>query len=220
MRFLDSRQGYGWISIGLHWIVALLTFILFYDGLGLGDEGEEGGGLGRIVGREGGEVARQFGDRVGNVGDDLARAGSQFAQNLFAPRALHISLGMVALVLVVSRIVWRLAQGAPPKGNDLRALNILAAIVQWGLLVMLLVLVITGPLLVWDMRQPIAVFNWISIPSPLALQPVLRRFIGPAHTLAAYLLVPFVALHILGALKHAVIDHDGVLRRIFVPSRA
>jgi len=213
MQLADSRQGYGWISIAFHWAVAVLVFYLFFNGQSLEEEGERGReGVARAFG-DGGEGVRQFTEGV-------ARASRDFAANIFAPRALHISIGMILLALVAARIVWRLTQGSQPKGNDSPALNLLAFVVQWGLIAAIVVLVVTGPLLNWSVGQPIHVFDWFSIPSPLAASHSLRRTIQEIHGTAANLLIPLVGLHVLGALKHVFFDRDGVMRRMLVPTRS
>ena len=211
MQLTDLRQGYGWISIAFHWLVAVLVFYLFLGGQTLEEGGERGReGVQRSFG--GGEGARQF-------VEGAARAGRDFATSVFEPRALHISFGMVLLVLILARLVWRLTQGSPPKGNDSPALNLLAFLVQWGLIAAVLVLVITGPLMNWSIGQSIHVFNWFSLPSPLAAARSTRRTVQEIYSLAANLLIPLVALHVLGALKHLFIDRDGVMRRILIPTR-
>ena len=91
---------------------------------------------------------------------------------------------------------------------------------QWRLLAALLVLMVTGPLLVWGMGQPMQVFNWFAIPSPLSPSRQWHETTQTVHTIAAYAIFPLVGLHILGALKHALIDRDGVFRRMLVPRRA
>lgn len=212
MQLADSRQGYGWVSIAFHWTVAVLVFYLFFNGQNLEEGGERGReGFERTFGG-GGEGARQFAEGV-------ARAGRNFTADIFAPRSLHISIGIILLVLIVARVVWRLTQGSQPKANDSPALNLLAFLVQWGLIAAVVVLVITGPLLNWSVGQPIHVFNWFSIPSPLTAGRGLRRTIQEIHGTAANLLIPLVGLHVLGALKHVFIDRDGVMRRILLPTR-
>ncbi len=212
MQLTDTRQGYGWISIAFHWLVAALVFYLFFNGLGLeeGDDGRErfARGAGAV-----GEGARR-------AGEAFARGGRDFVQSIFAPQSLHVTIGMIALILIVARIVWRMMQGSQPKANNSPALNVLAYVVQWGLLAALLVLVVTGPLMVWTRGQPIRVFDWFAIPSPLPSARSIGGVVREAHSFAANALIPLVGLHILGALKHAVIDRDGVLRRMLVAGRA
>jgi cytochrome b561 len=212
MQLTDSRQSYGWISIAFHWLVAVLVFYLFFNGQDLEEGGERGReGFERTFG-DGGEGARQF-------AEGFARASRDFAANIFEPRALHVSIGIILLLLILARVVWRLTQGSPPKGNDSPALNLLAFLVQWGLIAAIVVLVVTGPLINWSVGRPVQVFDWFSIPSPLTGARSLRRTIQEIHGTAANLLIPLVGLHVLGALKHVFIDRDGVMRRILVPTR-
>ena len=53
----------------------------------------------------------------------------------------------------------------------------------------------------------------------LAASPALAEAIKPWHELSAYALLALAALHIAAALKHQVIDRDGLLRRMW-PGRA
>jgi len=39
------------------------------------------------------------------------------------------------------------------------------------------------------------------------------------HEVGGNAFIPLVALHVLGALKHAVLDRDGVMARMFRPLR-
>jgi cytochrome b561 len=83
-----------------------------------------------------------------------------------------------------------------------------------------LALVVTVPLVLRDMGQPIQLFSWFAIPSPLPAARSYGELIQRTHSLAAYAIIPLVGLHILGTPKHALIDRDGVLRRMLVPRRA
>ena len=216
LRLRDNATGYGWISIAFHWIVAVFVIYLFVNGKQLEEADSNRGAAGAV-----GEGARRAVEGVARAGGEFARRTAAFVQtDIFANRPLHISIGMIALVFIVGRIVWRLTQGQPPKGNDSPALNIVATLVQWGLLVALVVLMVTGPLMNWAVGQPIPVFNWFSLSSPMAAMRTLRQPLELAHGWAADALIPLLALHVLGALKHALIDRDGVLRRMIVPARA
>ena len=82
-----------------------------------------------------------------------------------------------------------------------------------------MVLVVTGLLENWIVGRPVEFFNWLSIASPVPRNFALREVVEISHSLAARLLYPLLALHVLGALKHALLDRDNVLRRIFVPAK-
>jgi len=136
-----------------------------------------------------------------------------------ALRRLHNSWGMVALVLIAGRIGWRLWQGSPDKGQQARWLNLLATAVHWGILAALVVLCVTGVVNIWSGARPIEIFGAINLPSPMTRDGPLHLWTELAHSIAAHALIPLVALHVLGGLKHAVIDRDGIFWRMFRPAR-
>jgi cytochrome b561 len=76
--------------------------------------------------------------------------------------------------------------------------------------------VITGYLIPWTNGQPLDVFG-VGIPSPLPSMSGLHGVVRGLHDVVGEAFVPLLLLHILGALKHAVIDRDGVLTRMFRP---
>lgn len=136
-----------------------------------------------------------------------------------ALRGLHQSVGVVAAVFFCARFVWRLWQGAQPKGNENFWLNLLAILIQWALLIAMLGAMITGFLAVWSGGRDISVFGLFSLPTPMAQSEGLHEFAEDAHEFFSHVILPLVALHVLGALKHLIINRDGVMKRIFVPVR-
>jgi cytochrome b561 len=136
-----------------------------------------------------------------------------------ALRRLHNSWGMLVLVLIAARIVWRLWQGSPEKGRQASWLNVLAAVVHWSILAALVVVCATGVVNIWSGARPIEIFGVLSLPSPMTRDGPLHEWTEHVHSIAAHALIPLVALHVLGGLKHAVVDRDGVFWRIFRPAR-
>ena len=47
----------------------------------------------------------------------------------------------------------------------------------------------------------------------------LHEVMEEVHEIATHAFIPLLLLHIAGALKHALIDKDGVLKGIFVPAK-
>jgi cytochrome b561 len=150
-------------------------------------------------------------------GEDFA--GAPRGPIASALRVIHIDWGMVATAIVLARIVWRWRQGSPAKSEQWALLNLLAAIVQWGLIAALVVTCITGVVVVWSGGQAINIFGVLSLPSPMARSGALHGLMESVHSIAAHVMIPLVILHVLGALKHALIDRDNVFWRMLRPAR-
>lgn len=85
---------------------------------------------------------------------------------------------------------------------------------KWGLLAIIATLIVTGPIMQWSTGQPIDVFGAVSIPSPLPEMRGLGEALEEIHEIASQAIVPLLALHVLGALKHLIFNRDGVFQRI------
>ncbi|MEM8749169.1 MAG: cytochrome b/b6 domain-containing protein [Pseudomonadota bacterium] len=134
-----------------------------------------------------------------------------------ASYAFHVGFGAIAGLFLLWRIVRRITRGSPPKTPQHPALNLLAELVKWALLLTIAGLVITGYLLPWSMGQPLDIMGPISIPSPLPRDRAFHELLEVSHDFLGHIIVPLAALHILGAIKHAVVNGDGVLSRMTDP---
>jgi len=128
---------------------------------------------------------------------------------------LHWSFGLSVLAISLLRLANRLARGAPAPYAGLTRLEAwLSAFVHKALYVLL----IAAPLLGWLGKSAyggaITVFGLFDMPALLGQNEELaKRFLG-AHKLVVKLLFAVVALHVAGALNHALIRKDGVLARM------
>ncbi|MGZ3218034.1 cytochrome b/b6 domain-containing protein [Paracoccus sp. T5] len=130
--------------------------------------------------------------------------------------SLHKTLGIAAFAVALTRILWALAQPRPvPLHPKRRAETFLAESVHWVLYAAMLLVPLTGwiehaategyaPIL-WPLGQGLPL-----VPK----SPALALTMASTHHIFAWMLMGAVALHILGALKHAVIDRDEVLGRM------
>lgn len=128
---------------------------------------------------------------------------------------LHVSLGLTLIPIHVLRIGWRARNGKPHTAHDSPVLATLAGIVWRLLIVLVAVQVITGPILVWLHDRPVEWFGMFGIAPPFHWDESLHeRVFGPIHLGAGVLLVLTIGLHLLGALKHLLIDRDNVMGRM------
>jgi len=136
----------------------------------------------------------------------------------------HKSFGILIVVFVVSRIVWRIKEGWPTPVRDYTSFEkVLSKVVQYLLIIGTLVMPISG-LLMSAMGGHGVVFFGIELfarnPDPLnpmeviAINGSVAKAAHVTHSWAGDAIIVALLLHICGALKHHVIDKDGTLRRM------
>lgn len=130
--------------------------------------------------------------------------------------SFHKTLGIAALVVALVRIGWALSQTRPAPVHPRRsAETMMAEAVHWTLYASMVLVPVTGwiehaategyaPIL-WPLGQGLPL-----VPK----SPALAMTMASVHHIFAWLLIGSVALHVAGALKHALIDRDGVLARM------
>jgi cytochrome b561 len=127
---------------------------------------------------------------------------------------LHKSIGLIVLVLVAVRIVWRLGHPVAPLPDYVPSWQTkLATATEWCLYLCMAAMPILGYLGASHQKQPPALFG---LATPAWTQPnhdVAEQFFG-IHSLLAWPLVALIVLHVAGALKHIFIDRDKVFARM------
>ena len=179
----NTRAGYGWAAIALHWISAIGILWLLWQGRGI--EGAAG-------------------------------------QNAhMAAVLLHNSIGAVFFTFIAARVISSATQMRPDALGANVWLNRLSVFVHVALLLNIVVLIVSGPLAAWSFGNPIGVFGWFAIPGPFAQRNMAVHNIAETiHGAAQYPLIALLVLHVLGALKHVVIDRDGTVMRMLWPRTA
>lgn len=127
----------------------------------------------------------------------------------------HVSVGAAVGLFLLWRVWHRVRRGMTDKTDQAALLNFLSQVVMWGFLAAIVVVVLTGYLLPWSLGRPFDVLGLFSVPSPMGFNRDAHELIEEIHEISGQLFVPLVALHILGAAKHAFIDKDGIAARMF-----
>ena len=133
---------------------------------------------------------------------------------------LHTSIAITSYAVLWLRIIWRFIYGHPgPLAKQGRFFFFLGKWVHAGMLVALAVMLISGPFLVWTMGEPIRVFDWFSIPSPLEASFEVYAVLHAAHRWAAIVLFVTILIHIGGVYKHTAFNQDGTLTKMIIPAK-
>lgn len=130
----------------------------------------------------------------------------------------HKAFGVIVLLLSIGRIVWRLAHPRPPFVETMKGWEVaLARFTHAAFYVLIVALPLSG--WIWmsagETRRPISFFGLFDIPFLPVAQSKAGGEIGhEMHELMGYAMTALVALHILAALKHQLVDKDTVLARM------
>lgn len=153
------------------------------------------------------------------LGERMEEASGRSAK--LAAQDLHVSVGVLLFAFLVARLLWSASQPTPTPLESNRWLQMAAKTVQALFLLMIAVLLVTGPLAIWSVARPIEVFDLFAVPSPFpARVGWLHEAAEEIHGAASKLFWPLIGLHVAGALKHLVIDRDGTLQRMLWVKRA
>ncbi len=130
--------------------------------------------------------------------------------------ALHKATGMLILGLMLLRIVARIIFGAPPLPVSVPSWQRTAAAASHFLLYALILLM---PVIGWAATSafpaPIPFFGLFDVPALIGADRDLSKQLFAIHEWMGKAIFALVALHIAAALKHALVEKDGVLRRMW-----
>jgi cytochrome b561 len=134
----------------------------------------------------------------------------------------HMSVGMMALVLSVFRLGWRLLHRAPPLPAEMGApLRLLARLSHAALYVFMLGAPLSGWVILSVRKRPPPFAGNLSWPNLQFLtdldhphRTVIHQAFLPGHIWFSYAGMTLVALHVLAALYHHYLKHDDVMRRM------
>ena len=136
----------------------------------------------------------------------------------------HKWAGVTILALSVLRLVWRLTH-RPPALPQVVSLGM----PPWQTRAyhathyLMYALFFTVPLIGWAYSSaagfPIVWLGQVPLPDLLPVNKELAELIKPLHEISAFALIGLAGLHIAAALKHQLVDRDGLLQRM-LPGRS
>lgn len=132
---------------------------------------------------------------------------------------LHKGTGSILLVLVVLRFLWKVAlEGERPLPSRVPAAQRrIAAWTHWGLYGLLLGMTFSGYVRTVGAGFPIELLDALGVPPLIDEMPALARVAAVVHKVGAYTITAVIALHIGAAMYHALVERDGVIRRMWPP---
>lgn len=130
----------------------------------------------------------------------------------------HKEFGILVLMLVSIRIVWRFTNITPWLPADMPAYEKFAArCAHFAFYILLFALPITGWMLSSAAGLPVSFFGFWLLPDLVSPDPILMEKLIFIHTWLSYTLIALLAAHISAALQHHFYRKDDILIRIIKP---
>ena len=137
---------------------------------------------------------------------------------------LHKSIGALIFLVIIARVVWRIKQGWPEPASDYKKIeHLMSKVVHYVLLIGSVIIPMSGLMMSWGGGHELAVFGlevWGPNHDPVSPEETMARSdaIGglghQLHGLISNIVIAAIVLHIVGALKHHIVDKDATLKRM------
>ncbi|WP_440957599.1 cytochrome b [Oceanicaulis sp. LC35] len=188
MTTATASSRYTTVAIILHWLIAAMLISLIFVGWWMEDLGAAA--------------------RAGEVSFDFTRGVYNW----------HKTAGILVLVLSLVRLGWRLTHPAPALPSGMKPWEAFAAKAIHKLFYVVMIgLPLIGWLMVSNSSLPTRLFNieGFNLPGlPVPDSEFLHEALESAHGAGAWVIIVLLALHAGAALKHHIIERDGVLTRM------
>jgi cytochrome b561 len=127
----------------------------------------------------------------------------------------HKWIGVTVFALVIVRILWRATHAAPPLPSHMPTWQRGLAHLTHVLLYLLMVAIpVSGYLYSSAANVPVVYLGLVPLPRLIAPDAHLKEVLKSVHITLNYTLLALFVLHVLAALKHQLLDRDGLLSRM------
>jgi len=127
---------------------------------------------------------------------------------------LHFSFGLLLLVILIARVVWRLRYGRALSAPNRSRLYGLALLAHYLLYAGLFIQIALGIWLRLAQNNPLVFFGLFEIPTPFDGQQEHRKVLAVAHDVGAWMIFLLSIAHALAALFHQFVLKDQLLHRV------
>ena len=128
---------------------------------------------------------------------------------------IHKSTGIILGVLILVRLLWRIAHRPPDYPSFLAMWERVASKwTQFALYACMLIMPLSGYIASNYSKYGVKFFNAISFPPWGTNDPKIYAVFNTTHVATSYALVALIVLHLFGALRHAF-RGDGIMARMW-----
>jgi cytochrome b561 len=136
-----------------------------------------------------------------------------------APMTFHVSIGIVILVLIVLRLIWRLTHPVAPESSLIRWQRLSSEAVHWLLYALVLATTATGWLFASFRGWSTQFFYLVPMPMLASENSAAGKAMDGWHQALEWTLLAVIVLHVAAALVHLFVYRDRIMQRM-LPDRA
>jgi cytochrome b561 len=131
-----------------------------------------------------------------------------------AAMTFHISFGILILVLIVVRLVWRLTHPVAPESSLPPWQQLSSEAVHWLLYALVLATIVTGWLFASFRGWAISLFYLVPLPMLASGNAAAIKTIDGLHQAMEWALLVAIGIHVAAALAHIFIFRDRIMQRM------
>jgi cytochrome b561 len=146
---------------------------------------------------------------IGWLMPDIRRGQSPGAAMTF-----HVSFGIVILLLIVLRLIWRLIHPVAPESSLPPWQRLSSELVHWMLYVLVLATTLSGWLFASFRGWPASFFYLMPMPMLAPDNAAAGKAIDGLHQTSEWLLLAVIGIHVAAALAHIFVYRDRIMQRI------
>lgn len=132
-------------------------------------------------------------------------------------QALHVSFGLLFIVVLAWRVYWRLFRRPHLPGIGTAAQRLAASVAQNALYIMLVAQAVIGVCWRIAQQEPLAFFWLFEFPEPQIFDKATKQLLGVTHEYLGHAIIIVASLHALATIYHHFVLKDGVMRRMMPP---
>lgn len=196
---MNNNIKYTNVAIALHWLIGIAILFMFV--------------LGWFMTELPKETPKTTSFDIFNLGLITWGVEEEQSQRSFYFN-LHKSVGLSLLMLIVLRMYWRFTHRPPAFLNSMKLWEKrLAKATHHSLYLLMFLIPLSGIIMSAGSKYGIKWFGIKVIPG--FDNKAIRELFYEFHEIFGLLLLLILILHILGAVKHSIVDKDGTLRRMW-----
>jgi len=128
---------------------------------------------------------------------------------------IHKSTGILVVILLIPRLLWRLVNTTPNPLSNIKTLNKLSKYIHYFFYFILLVVVFSGWMYSSARSGPFEVFGLFTAPALIENNPVVANIAKEIHGISVYIFITVLGVHVVASLLHHYIFKYKTLKRMW-----